>query len=194
MTLIDSYNSILNLNLNEIVMNGIFALLIIIFGVFLGKMISIGLKRISKKMELNKRIRGSFIELFILVIKWSIYLLFLNWGLNQLEIPALTKAFTNAIIILPALTGALLILVIGFAIAIYLREIIEDIEVNGWEIISKILFYFILYVFGVYALKIALIAFDSNTTNLIILILTGVVGFGMVYVLSKKELSKSHKN
>jgi hypothetical protein len=180
MTLIDSYNSILNLNLNEIVMNGIFALLIIIFGVFLGKMISIGLKRISKKMELNKRIRGSFIELFILVIKWSIYLLFLNWGLNQLEIPALTKAFTNAIIILPALTGALLILVIGFAIAIYLREIIEDIEVNGWEIISKILFYFILYVFGVYALKIALIAFDSNTTNLIILILTGVVGFGMV--------------
>jgi hypothetical protein len=180
-----------NIDLNRLLINGIFAILILIIGVFLGKLVSYGLKKFSKKAELDKKIRGSFIDLFIIVIRWSIYLLFINFGLNQLEIPALTKAFTNIILVIPAFTGALLILILGIVVAVYLREIIEDTEAEGWQMMSKIVFYFIIYIFIIYAIKIALIPLDNYTVNMIILILTAVIGSGLAYVISKKEIKNS---
>ena len=127
-------------------------------GIFLGKIVNFGLKKLSQKLELNKKIRGSFIELFLVVIKWSIYIIFISIGLNKLEIPTLTNFFTGILITIPAFTGALVLLAIGFIIAIYLRDVIEDAEVTGWDLISKVVFYFVLFLFGVYALKTALIS------------------------------------
>ena len=89
-------------------------------------------------------------------------------------------------ITIPAFTGALALLAIGFMIAVYLREVIEDAEVTGWDLISKMVFYFVLYVFGVYALKTALISFDETTTNFIILILTAVISSAVAYGYVKK--------
>lgn len=175
------YNPLASINFNQIILNGIIAILIIFLGIFLGKIISAGLKKLSQKLELNKKIRGSFIALFLVVIKWSIYIIFLNIGLNQLNIPLLTSFFTNILITIPAFVGALVLLAIGFAIAVYLREVIEDAEVTGWDLISKVIFYFVMLIFGVYALKTALISFDENTANLIIIILVAATSSAMAY-------------
>ena len=187
---ISRYNPFANLDINQLIINIIFAIIIIVVGFFLGKIIEIGLKKLSQKLELSKSIRGSFIDLFLVVIKWSVILIFANIGLTRLEIPLLTKFFTSILITIPAFTGALVLLAIGFAIAIYLRDVIEDAEITGWDLISKVVFYFVLYVFGIYALKTALISFDEQTTNWIVIILTGVITAAVSYIIAKKETRK----
>ncbi len=185
-----NYQLVNGIDFNQLLIKGLFAIIIVVLGVILGRLISLGLKKLTKKIELNQKMRGSFIDLIIGVIRWSVYIIFLNLALNELGIPALTNVFTKALIVVPAITGALFILVIGFVIAVYLREVIEDVEMNGWQILSKLIFYFIIYVFAVYALKTALISFDSSTTNLIVLILTLVIGSAGAYVIAKKEIKR----
>jgi len=181
-----------SVNVRTIAIRGGIALVIIILGILLGKIISLGLKKISQKLELNKYVRGSFIDLFLVVIKWSIYIIFINIGLNQLGIPTLTNFFTNILIVIPAFIGALALLAIGFAIAVYLRGVIEDSEITGWDLLSKMIFYFVLYIFGIYSIKLALISFDETMTNYLILILTAVITAVVGYLFVKKEIKRIH--
>lgn len=183
-------NNISTFDLNQLLIKGSFAIGIIFLGIIFGKLLGLGLKKLSKQLELHQQIRGSFIDLFIVIIKWSVYIIFINLGLGQLEIPALTNIFTNVLIVIPAFTGALILIALGFSIAYYLKNIIKSSEVKGWKIISQIVFYFVLFVFGVYALKTALISFDEKTTNTIIIILTGVIATAIAYTTSKKELNE----
>ena len=187
------YSPLNSINVNQLIVRAIVSLAIILVGIFLGKIVNFGLKKLSQKLELNKKIRGSFIELFLVVIKWSIYIIFISIGLNKLEIPTLTNFFTGILITIPAFTGALVLLAIGFIIAIYLRDVIEDAEVTGWDLISKVVFYFVLFLFGVYALKTALISFNENTSNLIIIILTAVISSSLAYIFVKKEMKRSYQ-
>lgn len=179
-------------NLNQLLINIFVAIILIIIGIILGRAINAGLKRLFQKLELNKKIRGSFVDLFLVVIRWSIYIIFISLGLNRLEVPVVTTYFTNILITIPAFTGALVILALGFAIAIYLRDVIEDAEVTGWDLISKVVFYFVLFIFGVYAIKTALISFDESTTNIIIVILTAVVSTTIAYIFSKNMTKREH--
>ena len=184
------YNPLKSIDINQLILNGVFALLIIIVGVFVGKLVSVGLRKLSQKLELNKRIRGTFIDLFLAVIKWSIYLLFISFGLNQLEIPKLTYFFTNALIIIPSLVGGLILLIIGLVIALYLKEVIKRSEIKSGNLISQTVFFFIIYLFGIYSIRIALISFDEWTTNMIIIVLTIVTAGAIAYVCTVKELKK----
>ena len=189
--LFSGYNPLTDIDINQLILKGIIAIALIILGICLGKIITFGLKKISQKLDLNKKIRGSFIDLFVVVIRWSIYIIFFSFGLNQLGIPSLTNFFTSILITIPAFVGALILLTIGFIIAVYLREVIEDSEVTGWDLISKIIFYFVLYLSGVYALKTALISFDENTTNILIITLTAVISTAIAFFITKKTLKNS---
>lgn len=188
--IISQYSSLESIDINQLLLTGGISIVIIIFGIFLGKIITLGLKKLSQKLNLDKKIRGSFIDLFLVVIRWSIYIIFLSFGLNQLEIPSLTNFFTKILITIPALAGALILIIMGFAIAYYLREIIKNSEIKGWELISQVIFYFIIYIFGVYTIKTALISLDEATTNWIIIILTAVMFTAIAFVFVKKELKE----
>ena len=130
------------LDTNQLIANAAIAIAIIIVGIILGKIVYWILKKVARKIELNKHIRGSFIDLFSVLIQWSIYILFLTIGIKELGIPALTNFITDILITIPAFIGALVLLALGFAIALYLREIIEDAEITGWDLISKVFFNF----------------------------------------------------
>ncbi len=179
--IVSRYNPLKFVDLNQFILRVIFALTIIIVGIFLGKGISIGLKKLSQKFELNKKISGSFIDLILAVIRWSIYLLFICFALNQLEIPKLTYFFTSTFIIIPSLVGGLILLLIGLTIAFYLREVIKRSETKIREPISQIVFFFIIYIFGIYAIRTALISFDDWTTNMIIIVLTAIGASAIAY-------------
>jgi len=186
MEIYDLISETFGINLDQVLLRGSIATLLIIAGIFLGSIISIGLKKLSQKLDLSKYIRGSFIDLSIGVIRWSVYIIFLTFGLNQLQIPTLTNFFTSILITIPAFAGALILLVLGFALAYYLRGVIKNSEVKGCETLSQIIFYFVLYIFGVYALKTALISFSESTTNFLIITLTATISLGIVYLIVKK--------
>lgn len=169
------------MDFNLFLVNLIFAVILILVGLALGWLIKSILKRIIEKSEIEKTASKSFIHLFLTVIKWSVYLLFVSLALDQLGIPELTNWLSSFLVVIPAFVGALILIVVGFAIAVYLRDLIEDSRILSWNLLSMIVFYFVLYTFLVFALKTALIGQDKTTVNIIIIILTAVVSVGVVY-------------
>jgi len=174
--------------LNNILLNIALAAGILLIGIFLGKSLGYIIKKITKKFETEKYIRPSFIGLISVVVQWSVYIGFLSLALKNLNIPVFTDVFTRVLITIPAFTGALVLIGIGFAIAVYLREVIEDSEVTEWQTLSKYLYYFVLYTFGVYALNLALISVDKIVRNWIIIILTTLVATALIYAILNKEI------
>ena len=166
---------------SPILLNIITAVILIVVGIIVGNIVGYALRKAVDKARIEKAKGYSFFRLFITIIKWSIYILFLNLALNQLEVPQFTNWLTDVLVIIPALVGALLLIIVGFVIAIYLKDSIEDSKVEGWQMLSNIFFYFVLYVFMVFAFKTALISLDKNTVNLLVIILTTIMAAGIAY-------------
>jgi hypothetical protein len=171
---------------DQLVLRSFFALGVIIVGIFIGKIIDWLLRKLFNKLDIVKHIRGTFVDIFLLVIRWTIYIFFINLGLNQLGLPVVSDFFSSILITIPAFTGALLLLVIGIGLAFYLRRIIKNSETKGGDFIAEIIFYFVIFVFGIYAVWIALIPMDPATRNTIIIVLVAVASAGVIYNHAKK--------
>jgi len=178
---------LLSIDYNSFITNLVFAAIIVIIGFLLGTAINFLLKKLAKKAELDRGRGYNFIRLGITVITWSIYLLFLNFALIQLNIPTLTNWLSSILLIIPALTGALILLVVGFAIATYLRGVIEESRIPEYKTLASIFWHFVLYVFSIFALKTALISLEGRIVNYLILILTFLIGGAVAYSTIKKK-------
>ena len=179
-----------NNGLNEVVFGIFLAIVVLLVGIAIGKLFAKLLNKLARRGELTKDIRPSFIGLIIVVIKWSIYIGALNVSLMILPFPIFSDLLNRVLIVVPALTASLVLIGIGFAIAIYLREVVEDSEITGWKTLSQYLYYFILYVFGVYAINLALISINSFVRNCITIALTTVLAAALTYVIIKNETKK----
>ncbi len=168
-------------DINIFIINLVFAIILILFGIFLGKFIKFALRKGIDKSGVTRTAKRSFIELLLSVIKWSIYILFFILALDQIGIPQLTNWITSTLVVVPALVGALLLISIGFAIATYLKDLTEESKIEGWEVLSKLFYYFIIYVFMIFALKTALISQDKNVVNVLIVIFTAIITTGLVF-------------
>jgi len=173
----------------EFLANVLIAVILIVIGIFLGKIVKFGLRKLLEKVNIEKIIKHSFVNLFLTVIKWSIYILFIDIALIQLGIPSFTNWLTTILGVIPALTGALVIISAGFAIAVYLKKVISESRVEGWNFLSQIFFYFIIYVFMVFAFKTALISLqDKVLSSILIVLFTALGGIALLiyYVQNKK--------
>jgi len=179
---------------NSFIVNLIFAVLILVIGIFIAKLINFLIKRAIKRASMERVTTASFIRLFLSVVEWSIYLLFLSFALQQLGIPELTSWLTSILVVIPALVGASILIAVGFAVAIYARDIIAESRIVEWKLLSNIFFYFILFVFMIFALKTALISIDREVVDKIILILTPITAIGVAYWMARKNPNKRAKN
>ncbi len=184
------FNWIITDSIRNLLFEIFLAIGILLFGILFGNLISHLLLKIVKAVNINKKIPNSFIKLIITVIRWSIYITFLIISLTKFSVPILGDFITRILVVIPALTGALILISIGFAIAIYLKRIIKDSEIVEWKTLSTYIYYFVLYVFGVYALNLALISIDSLFKNILITLLTTIVGVSVASIFVKKHLTK----
>ena len=168
-------------NIDQIIVNSILAVILLGVGILLGKFLEKILKRAVERTSIEREIKPSFVNLFISVIKWSIYVIFINLALTQFHIPALTDWLVSALVIIPALTGAIVLIWVGFAIASYLERAIEESRIHGWEVLSKVFFYFVLYFFLFFAIKMAFVGQDRDFVNTILLIFTVIVGAAVAW-------------
>ncbi|MGD2072340.1 MAG: hypothetical protein PVG65_02500 [Candidatus Thorarchaeota archaeon] len=178
-----------SVSLEDFLVNLVLAVILVGVGIFLGKFAKFILKKISDKANLSKTIRPGFIDLFLTIIKWSIYILFLSLALTKLGIPQFTNWLSSTLVMVPALVGALILIVVGFAIAVYLKDLVEESKILGWEVLSMIFFYFTIYIFLIFALKSALYGQNNEFVNYIILILTIVSSSAVAYGYAKKAIS-----
>lgn len=177
---------ILGMIVDSLLRNIIVAAILLAAGIGLGLLVKYILNKIVKRAEFNPS-QKSFVSLFISLVKWSIFILFLNFALIQLGIPQFTAWLTSILVVIPAVVGALVLIGMGFAVASYLKEVVEDSRISGWHILSQILFIFVNYVFAVFAFKTALISFDKAVVNYLLLILTAALALGYVLWFSRKK-------
>ncbi|PIN77880.1 hypothetical protein COV15_01135 [Candidatus Woesearchaeota archaeon CG10_big_fil_rev_8_21_14_0_10_34_12] len=173
----------------EFLANVLVAVVLVIVGIFLGKIIKFGLRKFFERINVDKIVKHSFVELFLMVIKWSIYILFIDIALIQLGIPSFTKWLTTILGVIPALTGALIIISVGFAIAVYLKNVIVESRVEGWNMLSQIFFYFVMYIFMILAFRTAFISLqDKVLANILIVIFTALGGIALlIYFVQNKR-------
>ena len=189
-----NYFPISGITIQQIFGRGAAAIILIIAGLFFGRLIGTGLKKLVSKIDLNKKIKGSLVNLFVGVIKLSIYIFFITLALNQLRIPSLTSALISFLIVIPAFTGALIIITIGFEIAIFIKKVIEESEIKEHWILSALLFYFIIFISLIYSLKVALISINNETTHYLIIILSTIISVIVGYLFIKNFTIKKERN
>ena len=162
-------------DMDVFLMDLIIAAILVFIGIVVGNFSKFILKKLIEHSTMQKVAKKSFIELFLTAVKWSLYVLFIAMALDQLGIPKLTDWLTAILVVIPAFVGAILLISIGFGVAMYLKDIVEESNIIGNKVLSMILFYFILYVFLVFALRTALIGQDKQTVNIIIIIFTAII-------------------
>jgi flagellar biosynthesis protein FlhB len=172
---------------NMVFFNILAGMIILIFGIVIAQIFINILRKFIKRNDVDKLINKSALHLFSGVLRWSIYILFLNLALIKLNVPELNSWLIPVLSMIPALVGALILIAIGFFMALYLRDIIEDSKIEEAKMLSKIVFYFIIYVFVIFAFKTAMINQDKSTINIIIIILTAVSASGVTYHYAKKK-------
>jgi hypothetical protein len=172
---------------NLVFFNIIIGLLILLVGIVVAHVVVVLLRNFIKRNGVDKIVHKSAIHLFAAIIRWSIYILFLNIALLKLNLPELTSWLVPILAMIPALVGAIALIAIGFLMALYLRDIIEDSKIEDSKILSRIIFYFILYVFVIFGFKTAMINQDKTTINTIIIILSAISGAGITFWYAKKK-------
>ncbi len=182
--------NILEIDLNLAIIRVMIAFAIIIFGLITGRLIKKFLKKIIDRLSLLKTIKPTFVSLILVIVELSVYIIFVLIALNRLAIPALTDSIYHILIVIPAFTASIVIVSVGFVLAVYLRDIIKESEVKEGGFFSLFIFYFILFVFSVYAIKLALISLNSITTDYLIILLTAIISISVAYQIVKKDLRK----
>lgn len=170
-----------NFSSGELILRFLIAILIVIIGIFAGKLIKFALRKFLEKIKIQRVIKASFIDLFLVVVKWSVVIIFINFALYQLGVPAFTGWLTTILGVIPSLTGSLIIISVGFAIANYLKKAITESRLEEWQTLSQIFFYFVLYIFIIFALKTSLLTLqDRLMSDVLVIAFTILGGIGIL--------------
>ena len=182
---------IANIGSNSIALSSFFAIAILLVGIFIGKGVSYLLTAFINKIDLDKKIRHNLLDLIVSIIRWSIYLIFANLALIQLPFKGVVSFVSNILIFIPSFVAAMILLLVGFSIAKYLREILNDSQISqDWKLFGQYVFYFINFIIGIYALKLSLLPLSSDIATYILVISSSIVLAGIVFYNVSKEIKK----
>ena len=169
--------SVGSLTASSFIANLIVAAVIFTIGLILGKLVKFLLKRLFEVIKLKLLLKPSTLNLFLTIIKWSVYIVFFQLALNQLGIPSLTSWLTNILSFIPALVFSGLLIITGFAIASYCKQIFEE----DYNRLGVVLYYFIFYLFVALALKFAFVYVNlEEIVNIVLIIGSAIFGLGII--------------
>jgi hypothetical protein len=157
------------------------AIIILLIGWVVGSSIGRILKKFLKRYKIDERFIKKpaikFSEIFPTLISWTIYLFFIWSAVEFLAIESLLVPFRIVFSFLPKLIEAIIVILIGYGIAEYVRQQVEKSKVEFSSTIAKVLFFFIIYVAITMALP--LVGIDVTLLNYILLIIIGSIGLGL---------------
>jgi hypothetical protein len=158
---------------------GAIILLIIgwILGVIVGKVSKEILRRAKIDMYISKKPTFKFSNIISTILSWTIYLIFIREAVNVLALPILVEAIGVIISFLPGIIGAIIVLMAGYAVGEYVRKQIEESEITYSDIISKVVFFLVIYIS--IAIALPMVKIDPFLINALLLILVGTIGLGI---------------
>jgi hypothetical protein len=163
--------------------NLVLAFIILIFGIFVGKFVKWTLgKVLINGFKLNSVFRFGFIETSLIAVKWIVYILFFQYALTVLQLPFLSDYLTKGLGIIPQVISSVVIVIIGYAIAVFLKKGLVRTEREPLELLGSILFIFVIYISLTLALISAFASIQDVATNTILIIAAlAIAGFVWMY-------------
>jgi hypothetical protein len=163
------------------------AAILLVIGLVLGKVIGRVVASILDRLKLDyyitekKKPAISVNSLLSLITRWWIYIVFIVLAVNTLEIMELIDWTTRVTAFIPNAIGAALIVTAGYVLAEYIKIQLKKAETANSVIVSKVLFFFILYV--AVALALPVLGVSATLVNNILLVIIASVGLGCALAL-----------
>lgn len=170
----------------EIGINIAITLIIIIIGVFVGKLVKFILNRISNRLKLRDVFKFGSVDVALIIIKWTIYIFFIEVAIKHLNLPYISTTFTEIISIIPKSIGALIAIVMGFFLGQFFLKAIVQTKNKEWLLLGNISLYFFIYVSFIISIQLLFMP-NEFLTKWITLILTG---FFLLFASLKYGLKK----
>ncbi len=160
------------------------SLLIIFLGIIIGKIIGKIIYIFLKKIKVDEYMSTdyftiNFSGIVSTFIRWWIYLAFLSAALSKdvLGIEMLANWIMEINNFIPKIVGASIVFLAGLLIGEYIRDQIEYTKTMFSSTISKVVFFFIIYV--AFAISLDMVGIPTGLINSILLITLGSVGLGV---------------
>ena len=163
--------------------NFVYSVLTLIIGFIIGKIVAWATKKILVGINIDEWVKEEevmtfkFSDIITVIAKWIVYLVFIQQAAMILEISAITSFVNSVIGYIPGLVGAAIIIIVGYTIAVYLKDRIIASKTLYADIMGKTIFFLIVYLS--IALALPFVGINPELINNILLIIVGSVGIGM---------------
>lgn len=158
------------------------SMILLVIGWAIGTIIGRIAKEIMVRIKLDQYLlkRGHLIKLsdiFPLIIQWIIYLVFIQAAVEALGLVALTEFVGMVVNFIPGLLGAIIVVIVGYALAGYVQNEVEKSKITYSNIMAKLIFWLMIYVS--FAIALPLVGIDATAINYLLLISVGSIGVGL---------------
>lgn len=168
-------------NLYIIVPNVLLFIFLILCGWILGKISKKVTSDVLNKLRLDYHFKfGKKIELTEILsigVSWVVYLVFLRAAIEILKIQSLLDFFNITIGFVINLLGGIVILIVGYIIAIYIQKKITQSGMYYSQVFSQILFVFTVIITIEMALKV--VGLPTELLDVILIIIVASIGIGL---------------
>lgn len=160
----------------------IYAIIWLIVGLIIGKVIGRIVKEILIKAKLDEfivekeKLKIKFSDLFATISRWVIYLVFIVIAAEALNIAVITSLVSSAIGFLIGVVEATIIVIVGYSLALYIKDKVMGTKTVYGDFVGKILFFLILYVS--IALALPFVGIDVTLINWILIVIVASLGLG----------------
>ncbi|MBU3904596.1 MAG: hypothetical protein KJ906_00400 [Nanoarchaeota archaeon] len=161
----------------------VLAIVTLIIGLIVGKIVGKIVKELLNRLKVDEyvlegeKMTFKFSDIFPVIARWWIYLVFIQQAAMFLGVLAITEFVNTILLFLPSLIGAALIIIIGYALAEYIKDKMISKKTFYGSIVGKIVFFLLLYISVAMALEFLNV--DTLLINAILLISIASLGLGI---------------
>lgn len=172
----------------------IYAIIWLIVGFIIGKVVGRIVKEILIKVKLDEfivekeKLKMKFSDIFATISRWVIYLVFIMIAAEALNITIVTELISSSIGFLLGAVEATIIIIVGYVLALYVKDKIVHAKTFYGSVVGNILFFLILYVSITLALPF--VGIDVTLLNQLLLVVVAALslGFAIAIGLGTKDV------
>lgn len=166
--------------------NIVASVIIVLVGLVIGKLVGTALEEILMRTKVDEYVKVKKAEfkishIFTMVVKWVIYLVFIQQAASALQIGVVSSFVGEIVAFIPNVLTAMIVVAAGYAIARYIEELVSNSDFVYAHLMSRLFFFMIIYI--AIALALPKVGLDASLVNNILLILVGTIGLGFAIAL-----------
>jgi len=168
-----------------VVPNLLGALVLLLLGWLIGRVVYAVVHKILRKLRIDnyfKLEKGPQLTGFLsTAIKWVIYLAFISAAVEVVGVTTLSVYFEGLLQLIMGLFGGIIVILVAYLIARYIQKQIKTMKSEYSNVLSQIIFLFVMVISVSIAFDIADI--PNSLINTIIIIIVASVGLGFAIAL-----------